>query len=514
MFECKLMSADEIFDKAMTSMAPLPSQESCARQLSSIFSCHLTNVALMDAGLYADELPRQHAIMVAPTGVGKTYLLRHIAAACGVNMIFMDGSSLARDGWKGATFGQQLSAAKRALGDADRFARSVLFIDECDKMRLHNHESDVGNVMDNLLQLFNGGDVTVGTDDKQTETIDVSRFTVIMGGAFDGIEEIIRDRMVPKVGIGFGVVTSGSDLDDKAIMLHVTHEDLVKYGMKRELIGRIGSIVTISHLGVEDYRILLTAEAGSVRAHYRNYLSHGYGVSFDISDKAIYHIAEQCSKAAIGARAVTPIVNQVMRRAVAEVSRDRNVNKVILSADESGCCVQYEYGERGVNSIGKYFRNCIRTHCMKADSVPALANMLMDKYFLSGCDREFAREFGLFAKITLSYLVFNCVESERTFDNLRKFARVTDKGAKGHLSRFEVIISDYLQRPGCILEMKEWFREFNQVWNRGTAQRLSRALTMIRQQLVWDYKTSAISFYVPPPPPPEKLRSTKVKTRK
>lgn len=514
MFEPKLMSADEIFDKAMTTTAPLPSQESCARELASIFSCHLTNVALMDAGLCDDELPQQHAIMVAPTGVGKTYLLRHIAKACDVNLVIMDGSSLARDGWKGASFGQQLSAAKRTLGDDDRFARSVLFIDECDKMRLHNHESDVGNVMDNLLQLFNGGDITVGTDDKQTETIDVSRFTVIMGGAFAGMEEIIRERISPRAGIGFGAATAGSDLDDKTIMLHVNHEDLEKYGMKRELIGRIGSIVTINPLGVDDYRILLTAKAGSVRAHYRNYLSHGYGVSFDISDEAICYIAEQCSKATTGARAVTPIVNQAMRGAVAEVSRDRSINKVILSADKDGCCLQYEYGERGISSISKYFRNCIHTCCMGADSVPALANVFVEKYFLSDCDREFAREFGLFVKITLSYLVFNCVESERTFDNLRKFARVTDKAAKGHLSRFEVIISDYLQHPDCVPEMKEWFNEFTKAWNRGTAQRLSRALTMIRQQLVRDYKTSAIFFRVPAPQPPEKSRSTKARARR
>ena len=130
MIENKLMTADEIFDKAMTTMAPLPSQESCARELAAIFSFHLTKMELMDAGFAADELPQQHAIMVAPTGVGKTYLLRHIAQVCDVNVIFMDGSSVTRDGWKGVSFGQQLWTAKNALKDDEKYARSIVFVDE------------------------------------------------------------------------------------------------------------------------------------------------------------------------------------------------------------------------------------------------------------------------------------------------------------------------------------------------------------------------------------------------
>lgn len=165
------MSADEIFEKAMATMAPLPSQESCARDLAAIFSFHLAKVELVDAGFSPDELPQQHAIMVAPTGSGKTYLLRHIAKACGVNVIFMDGSSMSRDGWKGASFGQQLLAAKNALPDPDVFSHSVVFVDEVDKMRLYGDRNDAGNVMDNLLRLFNAGEVAVEIADRQIEIL-------------------------------------------------------------------------------------------------------------------------------------------------------------------------------------------------------------------------------------------------------------------------------------------------------------------------------------------------------
>ena len=322
MFENSLMTADEIFEKAMATMAPLPGQESCARNLASIFSFHLTKMKLMDAGFAADELPQQHAIMVAPTGAGKTYLLRHIAKACGVNMVFMDGSSMTRDGWKGVSFSQQIWTARNTLQDDDKFACSIVFVDEADKMRIHPEHGEAGNVMDNLLQLFNGGEVAVEIEGRQIEMIDVSRFTVIMGGAFAGLEDIIRRRLSPKAGIGFGAPSVNTAVDDRTILQHVTPEDLQAYGIKKELIARIGSVVSINPLGVEDYRRLLTANVGSVQANYRNFFSYGYGVDFSVSDEAVERIAEQCTKATTGARAVTPLVNDALREAISAVGGD------------------------------------------------------------------------------------------------------------------------------------------------------------------------------------------------
>ena len=496
MLNNNLMTADEIFEKSMATMAPLPGQESCARNLASIFSFHLAKMELMDAGFAADELPQQHAIMVAPTGAGKTYLLRHIAKACGVNMVFMDGSSMTRDGWKGVSFGQQLWAAKNALQDDVKFARSIVFVDEADKMRIHLEHGESGNVMDNLLQLFNGGEVAVEIEGRQIETIDVRRFTVIMGGAFAGLEDIIRQRLSPKVSIGFSSASTHHALDDRTILQHVTPEDLQAYGMKKELIARIGSIVSINPLGVEDYRRLLTAEVGSVQAHYRNYFRYGFGVDFVISDEAVLQIAEQCAKATTGARAVMPLVNEALREAIAAVGRDKHICKVILIANKDGCCVQYEHGARGINAIGKCGQNSRNPYCLSGASVQAISAKLCRQYRQVGCDPTFAREFSSFVRLTLTYLKTACSPSEFHFDNLLKMARVVEKSANMRMTSFDIIISDYLQIPDHDSHIDSYYKEFKKVWTLDTAQHISKALTLIYLRLIAQHQSEEIIFSV------------------
>ena len=494
MQDIKMLTAKEIFEKAMETMSPLPSQESCARDLAAIFSFHLAKVGLMDAGFSADELPQQHAIMVAPTGAGKTYLLRHIAKACGVNLICMDGSSLSRDGWKGPSFGQQLWAAQAAAGNPTAFERSVLFVDEADKMRLYHDRSDAGNAMDNLLQLFNNGEVAVETEGKMVQTINVSRFTIIMGGAFAGLETIIRKRMSSASGIGFSSAASPVAADDKTILRHATPEDLEAYGIKKELIGRIGSIVYINPLGIEDYRRLLTSEVGSVQANYRNYFSHGFGVDFDITDEAVHCIAEQCTKATTGARAVNPIVNTVLREAIAKVGKDRTVNKVILTADDSGCIMQYEHGERGTSDIADIDYDFSNPYCVTGDSVADICGNLFGE--LTERTLEYVEKARPFVQMTLTYLFEVCRPSERTLDNLRKLATATDKSAKGVKSSYEIIISDYLCRPDHSSEMDELFHNFRRNWTTETCQELCKALTAIRRQLIGAHGTSNIVFRI------------------
>ena len=497
MYEKKLLSANEIFDKAMKSMAPLSSQESCARELASIFSFHLYKMELMDVGLAADELPSQHAIMVAPTGVGKTYLLRHMAAACGVNLIVMDGSSVTREGWKGPSFGQQLLAAKQAAKDVEAFARSVLFVDEADKMRRLNPEYADSSVMDNFLQLFNGGEVIVEAEGKQVDTIDVSRFTIIMGGAFAGLEDIIRARLTPKVSIGFG---GGNDsdvvLDERKLLHYATPEDLHAYGIKKELIGRIGSILHIDPLEVEDYRRLLTAETGSVQANYRNFFFHGFGVGFEVSNEAVHRIAEECTKATTGARAVTPIVNGAMRDAVVKVDSDSTICKVVLNADENGCFACYEYGERELPSIGQVGNTDSKPAYMTGNSVTEVADLLCHEYSAAGCNEDYAEEFGLFIRMTLTYLQVACHPSERRFDNLQRLARDTDMATGATLSPYDHIITDYLNRPDHIPAMKRWYDAYCRARTCGVAQRLSKSLLLILRRLVQKYHTSNIHFDV------------------
>lgn len=303
--------------------------------------------------------------------------------------------------------------------------------------------------------------------------------------------------MTPKVSIGFG---GGNDsnvvLDERKILHYAIPEDLQAYGIKKELIGRIGTILHIDPLEVEDYRRLLTAEKGSVQAHYRNFFFHGFGVGFEVADEAVQRIAEECMKVTTGARAVTPIVNGAMRDAMAKVGGDSTICKVILSADEKGCCAHYEYGERELPSIGRVERSDGKPAHMTGESVMDVVDLLCNAYAEVGCDVDYAEEFSLFIKMTLTYLQATCQPSERRFDNLQKLARATDKAVGATMSPYERIISDYLLRSDCEPSMRKWLNEYRRVQTRGAAQRLSKSLMLILRRLVQEYHTSDIYFAV------------------
>ena len=148
----------------MAHVAPLPCQESYARDLASIFSMHLKRNALMDIGIPPESLPNNAAIIVAPSGQGKTFLFQQMAKLVDINTIVVDASALSREGWKGLSLSQQLLAAQKAVVNPHFFSRSILFFDEIDK--LVDAHSEAGNPQSNLLQLFNNGSIRCEEDNR------------------------------------------------------------------------------------------------------------------------------------------------------------------------------------------------------------------------------------------------------------------------------------------------------------------------------------------------------------
>lgn len=131
-----------------------------------------------------------------------------------------------------------------------------------------------------------------------------------------------------KKRIGFGI-DSNEKLIDAQLMQCVTHADMTEFGLMPELLGRIGTILTIPPLEPEDYRQLLNAEAGSLQRKYHNCLSKLYGVTFEIADTGVEAIAQACMTACTGVRAVNPIANDLMRSAVTAVESEFAICKSV-----------------------------------------------------------------------------------------------------------------------------------------------------------------------------------------
>lgn len=478
------ITSEAIFARTMEKVAPLPCQREYLKQLASIFSFHIHKNRLMDEGYLTDDLPTMSALIVAPTGQGKTFLLRKMAETLKINLIVIDCSTLAAEGWKGIGLAQRLLAAQKERNDQYMFARSILFLDEVDKLHLWGSSNDQGNAMNNILQLYNSGCVVAEESSKHLVNIDVKRFTVLLSGAFEGIEKIIKKRLTPEHRIGFGKEVENTTFSKTEQFQQITKEDLIEYGMLPELLGRIGTILTIPALTLEDYRQLLRGENGSIQCQYRNYLRGLYGVSFGITDTATDNVAQASMDSSGGVRAATPIINELMRSALSAVERDSTINAVVLDTKGQELFVRYEHGSRGY-----YFSDNTAdefpTHQLKGKNVVVLVNKLCRYYRKSGGDTTALPVLQAFLECTLEYLSVNAVAHEFCFSSLEKLARTVQY--EGQSSRFELLVGS------SNVKAFDWFCE---LYTHTTQRDLVMALQRIMDYLGSYYGRVHIQFVI------------------
>lgn len=442
------ISADSIYEGTMKKIAPLPCQKEYLRQLSAIMSFHLHRNELLDSGMANDELPAATVVVVAPTGQGKTFLLRKMAEQAHINCIVVDGSSLAAEGWRGASLGQQLLYAKEKVKDDSVFERSILFIDEMDKMRFWGTNQDQGNPTNNLLQLFNGGYYVAEDAAKNVVSINVQRFTVLLGGAFTGIEEIIRERIMPKGRIGFTESERRIHYTPAELIQMVSLGDLKEFGISKELLGRVGSILTISPMEIDDFNHLLRADTGSAQFKYDNYLRKLYGVHFEIKEEGSQRIAEKCMQMAIGARAVNPMINDLMWNAICEVERNQKICKVILDTGEEGLEIRFEYGLRKSGLYTQHSRiyteaarkKELQYYTIRANNLNAMVNKLCRYHKNAGGEAYQEPELQVFLRCALLYMFAYTKVEEHTLNRLIDLARIANrKGSQK--SAFEKMVA-------------------------------------------------------------------------
>ena len=483
-------TTEKIYETTMKHVAPLPCQAAYAHNLAGIFSMHIHRSKLLDEGVSPDDLPAPSGIVVAPTGQGKTYLIRKMAELLELNLITIDCSALSREGWKGTTLSEYLAAAKESARDQKAFERSILFLDEIDKRKLWKSEYDQSNSMVNILQLFNNGTITVEID-RRKENIPVGGFTVLFGGAFEGLDDIIRERVCPKQKIGFNT-GSTEKLTKSELMQRVNHEDLAKFGIMPELLGRIGTILTIPPLELEDYRQLLNAKSGSLWLKYQNYLNRLYGVTFQIAPSGVEEIAKRCMESPSGARAATPIVNDMMRSAIAAVESEDSICLVTLDANEDGCCIHYGHGERqyAFQDSARENPEFAHWHTVKAKHVDALRRKLCRYYRKAVEVPDVLPQLDAFLDCALTYLYKKCKPTEMTFENLERLARSTHR-PNGGTAPFDILLDDARYAVG-----NEKIGKLDKVYSPWLQQNLTSALQEVAIFLQEYHGSCAIRFEI------------------
>ena len=289
------------------------------------------------------EIEKSNMLMIGPTGSGKTYLVKTLARLLDVPLAIADATSLTEAGYIGDDIESVISKLLAAAdNDVDRAEMGIVFIDEIDKIakKKNNNSRDVSgeSVQQGLLRLLEGADVEVpvGAMSKNAmvplTTVNTRNILFICGGAFPDLDEIIKQRLHKTTSIGYGAELKDKFDKDKNILEKVTVEDLKKFGMIPEFLGRLPVIYTLQGLTKEMLVKILKEPKNAILKQYTKLLELDE-VKLEFDDSALEAIAEKALEKDTGARALRSIIEEFMLDIMYEIPKDDNIGRVVITGD-------------------------------------------------------------------------------------------------------------------------------------------------------------------------------------
>ena len=289
------------------------------------------------------EIDKSNILMIGPTGCGKTYLVKTLAKLLDVPLAIADATSLTEAGYIGDDIESVVSKLLAAAdNDVDRAESGIIFIDEIDKIakKKNTNSRDVSgeSVQQGMLKLLEGADVEVpvGASSKNAmvpmTTINTRNILFICGGAFPDLDEIIKQRLRKQTSIGFNAELKDSLDKRKDILNEVTVEDVKKYGMIPEFVGRMPIIFAMQGLTEEMLVDILTEPKNAIIKQYQKLLSLDE-VDLRFTKEALLEVAKKAMEKDTGARALRSIIEELMLDIMYEIPKDENIGSVTITED-------------------------------------------------------------------------------------------------------------------------------------------------------------------------------------
>ena len=289
------------------------------------------------------EIEKSNMLMIGPTGSGKTYLVKTLAKLLDVPLAITDATSLTEAGYIGDDIESVVSKLLAAAdNDVEKAEHGIIFIDEIDKIakKRNANQRDVSgeSVQQGMLKLLEGAEVEVpvGASSKNAMVpmtmVNTKDILFICGGAFPDIEEIIKERLNKEASIGFKADLKDKYDNDENLLQKVTMEDVRKFGMIPEFLGRLPVMFSLEAL-TEDMLIRILKEPKNAILKQNQKLLAMDEVKLEFTDEALAAIAKKAKEKKVGARALRSIIEEFMLDIMYEIPKDDNIGTVTITGD-------------------------------------------------------------------------------------------------------------------------------------------------------------------------------------